>query len=81
MIKNMGMEERFFTNKETVPGVFMFKVSHPDIDLHNMKKHFYDHGIHCSVFYGEEAFYIPCHQRLGEKDMDYFSSVMKVLIS
>ena len=40
-----------------------------------MKEHGWRHGIECSVFYGEEAFFIPVHQHLSEIDLDYFYAV------
>jgi hypothetical protein len=40
-----------------------------------MKEHGWRHGIECSVFYGEDAFFIPVHQRLEAADLDYFAAV------
>ena len=57
--------------KNDVPGVFLFTVPR-GVDLDRMKEHGWRHGIECSVFYGEEAFFIPVHQHLSEVDLDYF---------
>ncbi len=73
----LGFSQRFQLEKGTVPGVFMFKTDGHDIDLPALKNHFYAHGVQCSVFYGEEAFFIPVHQALEQDDLDYFVAVMK----
>jgi hypothetical protein len=38
----------------------------------NLRKHFWAHGIQSSIFYGEDAFFIPVHQALTAFDLDYF---------
>ena len=73
----LGFPERFKVEKGVMPGVFMFKTEGSGIDLPDLKKHFYAHGIQCSVFYGEEAFFIPVHQALKKEDLDYFVEVMR----
>lgn len=57
--------------KNDVPGVFLFSVPQ-GVDLERMKEHGWRHGIECSVFYGEKAFFIPVHQHLSDADLDYF---------
>jgi hypothetical protein len=74
---SLGYMERFSMEQGAVPGVFMFRTDKQKIDLPELKKHFYAHGVQCSVFYGEEAFFIPVHQALNEHDMDYFFEVAK----
>ena len=69
-------DERFELNNAVVPGVFMFRVKNENIDLPKLKEHLYAHGIQCSVFYGERAFFIPVHQNLLAADLDYFSAVI-----
>lgn len=75
--ESLGYKERFKLETGIVPGVFMFKTTQKNIDLPELKKHFYAHGVQCSVFYGEEAFFIPVHQAMGEEDVEYFGEVMK----
>lgn len=74
---SIGLNERFKLDAGTVPGVFMFCTDNYSIDLPDLKKYFWAHGVQCSVFYKEEAFFIPVHQALNEGDMDYFFEVMK----
>ena len=76
----IGLMERFQLNDGIVPGVFMFRKGKHRIDLPELKKHFYAHGIQSSVFYGEESFFIPVHQALNETDLDYFLEVIKSFI-
>jgi hypothetical protein len=77
---SLGFVERFPLDPGAVPGVFMFSTRGHNIDLPKMKTYFWAHGIQCSVFYGEEAFFIPVHQALNEQDLDYFFSVFKSFI-
>jgi len=73
----LGFKERFQLEKGIVPAVFMFSTAGMHVDLPELKKFFYAHGVQCSVFYGEEAFFIPVHQALSEHDMDYLYEVMR----
>lgn len=78
--ETLGMPERFELADGIVPGVFMFRTDNYNIDLPELKKHFWAHGVQSSVFYGEEAFFIPVHQALNKYDLDYFYEVMKAFI-
>jgi hypothetical protein len=64
-----------------VPGVFMFRTNEQKIDLPKLKKYYYSHGVQCSVFYGERAFYIPVNQSLNEQDMLFFFEVIKSFLN
>lgn len=80
-IESLGFSERFELEEGVVPGVFMFSTKGQEIDLPELKKYFWAHGIHCSVFYGEEAFYIPVHQGLKKQDLEYFYTVLNNFIN
>ena len=77
---NLGLIERFKLEKGIVPGVFMFKAEKIKIELPDLKKVFFNHGIQCSVFYGENTFFLPCHQNLDESDLDYFVEIIRLYI-
>lgn len=77
----LGFKARFSQDNKSVPGVFMFRKEKLNIDLTEMKKYFYMHGIQCSVFYGEESFFIPVHQALEEPDLLYFLEVIQSFLS
>jgi hypothetical protein len=78
--ESLGLTERFKSEDGVVPGVFMFKTEGQNIDLPELKKYFYAHGVQCSVFYGEDAFFIPVHQALCEYDLLYFYEVTRSFI-
>jgi hypothetical protein len=71
-----NFEERFELTEGIVPGVFMFRIKNESIDLIKLKEYLYAHGIQCSVFYGEQSFFIPVHQDLVKEDLDYFTEVI-----
>ena len=66
---------RFTLSRNEVPGVFMFKAPHVNLDL--LKTFMQNNGVESSVFYGEDAFFIPVHQELVQSDMDFFFSLVK----
>lgn len=79
--RKLGLTERITLADGIMPGVFMFRMNNHHIILTELKKYFYAHGIQCSVFYGEESFFIPIHQALTEGDLDYFTEVMESFLS
>ena len=80
LFESLGFEERFELIDGIVPGVFMFRTGNYKIDLPDLKKFFWAHGVQSSVFYGEEAFFIPVHQALNEPDLLYLYEVMNAYI-
>lgn len=72
----LGFTERFNLDPGVVPNVFMFRTE-GQLSLPDLKKYLYAHGVQCSVFYGEESFFIPSHQALNEYDLDYLYEVMR----
>lgn len=58
------------------PGVYLFKIN-KDIDLNNLKIFYQSHGVECSIFYKENSFFLPVHQRLTFDDLDYFAILME----
>jgi len=77
----LGFSERFIPEDSIVPGVFMFRTGGRNLKMDEMKRHFWAHGIQCSVFYGEDSFFIPVHHRLELSDTEYFYEVMKLFLS
>ncbi|MGL5901784.1 MAG: DegT/DnrJ/EryC1/StrS family aminotransferase [Cetobacterium sp.] len=75
-LKKLGYESRFSLKKGFVPGVYLFKNS-KNIDLNKLKEFLWKQGIECSVFYGENTFFIPVAHNLEEEDLDYFVEVIK----
>ncbi len=79
ILKEIDLFPRFDIFANITPGVFMFK-SYKPINYPELKKYLYKHGIQCSVFYGEECFFIPTHQNLTFDDLDYFKEVIKEFV-
>lgn len=76
-LEKVGFEERFELQEGVIPGVFMFKVVNEQVNLPELKEYLFSHGIQCSVFYGEQSFFIPNHQALQESDLRYFILVIQ----
>ena len=75
----LGFEPRFETSQNEVPSVLMLKNTSIIKDLNLHKEWLNKHGIQNSIFYGEDAFFIPCHQNLSFTDIDFFVHVLKSL--
>lgn len=72
-----GFQERFEGSTNVVPSSLILKNNFIIKDLHGLKLHLANHGIQSSIFYGEDAFFIPCHQNMSKFDIDYiFSSIL-----
>lgn len=70
LFNTLGFASRFVLSENEVPGVYMFTTT--GIDLNKLKIFMQSNGIESSVFYGEEAFFIPVHQELNKEDLDFF---------
>lgn len=67
---SLGFSNYFNQTKENIPGVFLFKAE--GIDLPEFKIFMNKNGIESSVFYGDDAYYLPIHHNLTEQDLDFF---------
>jgi hypothetical protein len=76
----LGFTERFERDPLTVPSAMMLNNKGIIKDLPALKIHLWNHGIQSSIFYGEDAFFIPNHQNLGKEDIQYFFSVISHFI-
>lgn len=66
----------FFTLKEgDVPGVYMFKWS-KKIDYRALKVFLNRNGIDSSVFFGQEAYFLPIHHNIGKYEIDYICELI-----
>jgi|AntRauMFilla1563_2_1112583.scaffolds.fasta_scaffold05996_3 dTDP-4-amino-4,6-dideoxygalactose transaminase len=73
----MGFLLRFPNNdSRIVPSVLLLNNKGIVKDLQEQKQYLFKHGIQNSVFYGEDAFFLPCHQNLSKADIDYFAFVV-----
>lgn len=74
-LSHLGVVPFFDIYLGVVPGVFMFKW-HSDIDYPALKIYMQSHGVECSVFYGQHAFFIPMHHLLTQSDLLYFCELL-----
>ena len=79
-LKEIGCEERLPLEPGVVPGACLFKVP-PNVDLPELKTFLWSRGIQCSVFYGEQTFFVPIHQRLKEEDIAYIKMKIQYFIN
>jgi hypothetical protein len=71
LYERLGFEELFQWDEKIVPSAIMLNNHHVVKDLNSLKNYLYDHGIQNSIFYGKDAFFIPCHQNMSKMDIDY----------
>lgn len=76
----LGFTVRFHNDKNNVPSVLLLNNNSIIKDLKALKLFLTDNGIQNSVFYGEDAFFIPNHQNLTYKDLDYFIHLITLFI-
>ena len=77
----LGFTERFVRDKFTVPYAMLLNNNGIIHDLPALRIYLWQHGIHSSVFYGEDAFFLPSHQNLTETDVDYFLAVIHAFLN
>jgi hypothetical protein len=78
--ETIGCKPWFDSLENDVPGAFLFSTP-LGTNLTSMREHGWNHGIECSIFYGEDAFFIPVHNRLTNYDLDYFLTVFKFFLN
>ena len=79
-MSSLGFSERFLKNKKIVPSVLLLNNHGIIKDLNALKIFLSDNGIQSSVFYGEDAFFIPNHQSLKTIEIDFLFEVLSYYI-
>lgn len=74
--RSIGIEPFFNFSEDDVPGVFCFQMPE-NIYLAKFKESMNSDGIESSIFYGKNAYFIPCHQNLSSEDINYIFEVSK----
>ena len=74
----LGFNTRLNLSKRETPSVYMF--SSDMLDLNKLKIFMQRNGVECSVFYGENSFFLPVHQNLKQFDLDYITNLIKYFI-
>lgn len=74
-LSDLGIQP-YFDDDKAIPGVFLFKWDET-IDFPKLKEYMYLNGVECSVFYGQNAFFIPVHQELKKNELDYIVTLLQ----
>jgi dTDP-4-amino-4,6-dideoxygalactose transaminase len=77
LFETIGFSQRFVNTLEIVPYALLLNNNGLIKNLTSFKNYIYAHGIQNSIFYGEDAFFIPNHQNLATSEIDYFFEVIK----
>lgn len=72
MFEQHGLAPRFELREHHTPGVFLFRTALGE-RANAFKAALNAQGVQSSVFYGEDAYYIPCHHGLDETDLAYIA--------
>lgn len=72
----IGINPYFRLEEGIVPGVFLFRWF-DNMDYPSLKIFMQSNGVESSVFYGENAFFIPCHDGLTEMEIDYMCCLLE----
>jgi hypothetical protein len=62
------------------PAVFLFRHDPSRVPLDQVRTAFEARGVEASVFYGEDAFYVPCHHRLGLEALRFLAGIYQSLL-
>jgi len=76
----LGAEPFFAPAAGEQPAVFMFRHDPSRIPLADVRSAFEAHGVEASVFYGEDAFYVPCHHKVGPEARRYLAAIYEAVI-
>jgi hypothetical protein len=77
LLFEMGFTLRFESDEKVVPSVLLLNNNNIIKDLGLAKEYLSKLGIQCSVFYGEDAFFIPTHQNLSQVEIIYICECIK----
>jgi DegT/DnrJ/EryC1/StrS aminotransferase family len=80
LFAQQGFSERFEMNDKIIPSALLLNNHAIVKDLNQLKVFLNAHGIQNSVFYGEDAFFLPTHQNLDPSDYDYFWNCINRLL-
>ncbi len=78
-LQDLGIRPLLKLNQGAVPGVFLFRYE-GSLDYPALKEYLWAMGVQCSVFYGKEAFFLPCHQASSRAYMDMIHALLKAFI-
>lgn len=68
--KQFGLEEIHAYDGRGIPHAFIVKIKSKN-DQNKIKNYMNKYGIESSVFYGNNAYFVPCHQNLSQSEIEY----------
>ncbi len=80
LFSKLGFSERFQKNEKIVPSTLLLNNNTIIKDLNALKLYLSKNGIQSSVFYGEDAFFIPNHQSLSFVEIDFLFELITFFI-
>ncbi len=75
-LKEIGITPFFSLEDKIIPGAFLFRW-YNHIDYAALKVFLNNNGVESSVFYGEHAYFIPCHHLLSNAELDYMCCLLE----
>ena len=75
-LSQLNFQNRFEYSENETPSVYMCSTP-SSINLDGLKVFLQQNGVESSVFYGENAFFVPVHQYLCEEDIIFLTSLIK----
>lgn len=75
-LSSLGFKDRFQYNENETPAVCMCSTP-ASINLDGLKIFLQRNGVESSVFYGENAFFVPVHQNLKGEDILFITSLIE----
>lgn len=75
----LGVSPYFDLKEGDVPGVFMFKFDQT-IDYRSLKTFLNNNGIDSSVYFGQDAYFVPVHHNVSQCELDYIIDLIKFYI-
>lgn len=74
-LSSLGIQPYFPLEWNIYPGVFLFKW-YANINYSLLKEFMQRNGVESSVFYGQNAFFIPVHHNLNQNHLDYMVALL-----
>jgi len=77
LFRQLGFEERFNSNSDVFPYSLLLKNNSIIKNLDEFKQYLTSNGVQNSTFYGEDAFFIPMHQGLSTKEINFIYGLIE----
>lgn len=74
-LSKIGVTPYFKLKEGDVPGVFMFKFEQC-MDYRALKQFLNANGVDSSVFFGQDAYFVPIHHNISQCELDYIISLI-----